>query len=333
MRAVFADRPLRAITILYTVTNALDHGLIVILDPLWAREAGRSAAFVGLVLSVAGGAAACSALAVAWLGARLPRQGAYLAGVLLSGRTRMIVLALDCPPTVVVAVYAIAGVGSGLFNPPLRAVIAEVAPTGLRGRVYALVDAISWVGLPFAGLLASTGVSAVGLPGTLWAFGMAYLLACCTRSGASPGTPPYRWSTRSPHHDASTNPAPQPRHHTALEHLTCPTSPPIATVRTSRRPPAVRRSPAGAASYVSSRRATSCLAAAIRSSVPATSAAALLGAGEGPDREDLHAANSHPLPCQHPTADNVAPALTTRSRADSHQPTLHSHEKGRRLRR
>jgi MFS family permease len=177
VRAVSADRPLRAITIMYVVTNALDHGLLVVCVPLWARETGRSAAFVGLVLSVAGGAAVCSALAVAWLGARLPRQAAYLVGVLISGPTRMIVLAMDCPPAVVVAVYVIAGIGSGLFNPPLRAVIAEVAPAALRGRVYALVDAISWVGLPFAGLLASTGISAGGLPGTLWVFGIAYLLA------------------------------------------------------------------------------------------------------------------------------------------------------------
>jgi MFS family permease len=159
------------------VVQLTDHGLLVVCVPLWARETGRSAAFVGLVLSVAGGAAVCSALAVAWLGARLPRQTAYLVGVLISGPTRMIVLAMDCPPAVVVAVYAIAGIGSGLFNPPLRAVIAEVAPAALRGRVYSLVDAISWVGLPFAGLLASTGISAGGLPGTLWVFGIAYLLA------------------------------------------------------------------------------------------------------------------------------------------------------------
>ncbi|GGN38137.1 MFS family permease [Actinoplanes campanulatus] len=177
VRVVFRDRPLRAITIMYIVTNCLDSGLIVILIPLWARENGHGATFAGLMLSAAGGAAVCSAIAAAWLGARLPRQTAYLVGVIISGPTRIIVLALDCPPTVIIVVYAIAGVGSGIFNPALRATIAEVAPAELRGRVFALVDALSWIGLPIAGLFATTAVSAVELTGTLWAFGIAYLLA------------------------------------------------------------------------------------------------------------------------------------------------------------
>ncbi|BEL12917.1 MFS transporter [Actinoplanes sichuanensis] len=177
VRVVFRDRPLRAITVMYVVTNCLDSGLIVILIPLWARENGHDPTFTGLLLSAAGGAAVCSAIAAAWLGARLPRQAAYLAGVIISGPTRIIVLAVDCPPAVIIAVYVIAGVGSGIFNPALRATIAEVAPAELRGRVFALVDALSWIGLPIAGLLAITAVNAATLTGTLWAFGIAYLLA------------------------------------------------------------------------------------------------------------------------------------------------------------
>jgi MFS family permease len=177
IRVVHRDRPLRAITIMYVATNCLDNGLVVMLIPLWAREGGHSAALAGLVLSAAGGAAVCSALAAAWLGAQLPRKTAYLTGVIISGPTRILVLALDCPPAVVIAVYTIAGIGSGIFNPVVRTVMAEVAPAGLRGRVYALIDAISWISIPFGGLLAAATVSAAGLTGTLWAFGIAYLLA------------------------------------------------------------------------------------------------------------------------------------------------------------
>jgi MFS family permease len=200
VRVVFRDRPLRAITIMYIVTNCLDSGLIVILIPLWARENGHSATFAGLLLSAAGGAAVCSAIAAAWLGTRLPRKAAYLAGVIISGPTRIIVLALDCPPTVIIAVYAIAGVGSGIFNPALRATIAEVAPAELRGRVFALVDALSWIGLPVAGLLATTAVNAVELTGTLWVFGIAYLLAVLY---------PARRITRHPARSVAAIPAPR----------------------------------------------------------------------------------------------------------------------------
>jgi MFS family permease len=116
-------------------------------------------------------------MAAAWLGDRLPRRTTYLTGVLISGPTRLIVLAIDCPPTLVLAVYALAGIGSGFFNPAVRSTMAEVAPTALRGRVFALVDALGRIGLPAAGLLTATSISAAGLTGTLWLFGTGYLLA------------------------------------------------------------------------------------------------------------------------------------------------------------
>jgi MFS family permease len=54
IRVVFRDRSLRAITVMYVATNCLDSGLLGILIPLWAREHGYSATFVGLMLSAVG---------------------------------------------------------------------------------------------------------------------------------------------------------------------------------------------------------------------------------------------------------------------------------------
>ncbi|MEU4422518.1 MFS transporter, partial [Actinoplanes sp. NPDC024001] len=170
-------RSLRALTVMFVVTNLLDQALIAVLLPVWARDGGHSAATVGLALSAAGAAAVCSALGTAWLGTRLPRRRTYLAAVIISGPTRLIVLALGWPPEAVIAVWLLAGLGSGVFNPLLETVQIEMTPAELRGRVLTLIGALAWVGIPVGGLLGAGLLTAVGLPAALWICGLAYLAA------------------------------------------------------------------------------------------------------------------------------------------------------------
>jgi MFS family permease len=170
-------RSLRALTSMFVLTNLLDQALISVLLPVWARSGGHSAAVVGLALSAAGAASVCSALGTAWLGTRLPRRATYLAAVIISGPTRIIVLALGWPAEAVIAVWVIAGLGSGVFNPLLETVQIEMTPAELRGRVLTLISALAWVGIPVGGLLGAAMLTSVGLPATLWLCGAAYLAA------------------------------------------------------------------------------------------------------------------------------------------------------------
>ncbi|WIM99483.1 MFS transporter [Actinoplanes oblitus] len=171
------SRPLRALTAMFVVTNLLDQALMAVLLPVWARAGGYGATVVGLALSTVGLASIASALASAGFGARLPRRATYLIGVLSSGPTRIVVLALGLPPQVVIAVYALAGIGSGLFNPLLETVQVELIPAPLRGRVQTLISAWAWAGIPVGGLLGAALLNAGGLDTALWICGLAYLVA------------------------------------------------------------------------------------------------------------------------------------------------------------
>jgi MFS family permease len=168
---------LRSLAVMFTVTNLLDQALISVLLPVWARTGGYSAAVIGLALSAAGAASVCSALLTAWIGARLPRRATYLAAVVVSGPTRLVVLALGWPPEAVIAVWVLAGVGSGLFNPILETVQVESVPAEMRGRVLTLINALAWAGIPLGGLTGAFLLTTAGLPAALLICGAAYLTA------------------------------------------------------------------------------------------------------------------------------------------------------------
>ncbi|WP_328472620.1 MFS transporter [Actinoplanes sp. NBC_00393] len=168
---------LRALAAMFLVTNLLDQALISILLPVWARTGGHSPAVVGIALSAAGATAVGTALLTAWLGTRLPRRTTYLIAVVISGPTRILVLALGWPPEAVVAVWAVAGLGSGVFNPLLEALQIESTPSVLRGRVLTLITALAWAGIPVGGLFGAGLLASAGLSTALWICGAAYLAA------------------------------------------------------------------------------------------------------------------------------------------------------------
>ncbi|WP_420790316.1 MFS transporter [Streptomyces sp. SPB074] len=107
---------------------------------------------------------------------RLRRRPVFFVGYFLAGAPRYLVLALDVPLWLVVAVFAVSGLGAGFLNPILGAVQIERVPRPLLGRVHGLVTALAWAGIPFGGLLAG-GLLGVGpLAAVLLLFGAVYLL-------------------------------------------------------------------------------------------------------------------------------------------------------------
>ncbi len=86
-------------------------------------------------------------------------------------------LALGLPPEAVIAVYALAGIGSGLFNPLLETLQVELIPAALRGRVQTLINAWAWAGIPIGGLFGAVLLNFGGLNTALWLCGLAYLAA------------------------------------------------------------------------------------------------------------------------------------------------------------
>jgi MFS family permease len=171
------DRTLVCLAVMFAITNWLDQALLILLFPLWARTHGHSPALVGAAISAAGTTAALTALATAYLGHKLPRRATYLWGALISGATRFAVLAAGFPSLVVIMVYAIAGLGSGLMNPLLDTVQLERMPAAVRGRALTLISAAAWIGIPAGAITAAALSAAIGLSGALWLCTAIYLAA------------------------------------------------------------------------------------------------------------------------------------------------------------
>ncbi|MCE7082695.1 MFS transporter [Streptomyces sp. ST2-7A] len=171
------DPLLLVIAALIAVINLLDSAMAAVLMPVWARESGNGPAALGLLVAVMGAGAIVGSLVITAVGHRLGRRLVFFAGLLTVGAPRFLVLALDAHFGVALAVFAVAGFGSGFLNPVLTAVIFERIPPHLLGRVGGLLDALAWIGIPFGGLLAGAAVTAFGWAPALAVAGGIYLAA------------------------------------------------------------------------------------------------------------------------------------------------------------
>ncbi|WP_239117769.1 MFS transporter [Paractinoplanes ferrugineus] len=172
-----SDTSLRAIVAMIVASNFIDQAFLTVLLPVWARDHGLGAELVGLAISAFATASVGTALLAAWIGNKLPRRHTYLIGFTISGVSRLVVLACGAPAPVVLAVFAVAGLGSGLVNPIISALTYERVPVALHGRVNTLITAWAWSGIPFGGLAGAAMLSAAGLTTSLWCCSFAYLVA------------------------------------------------------------------------------------------------------------------------------------------------------------
>jgi predicted MFS family arabinose efflux permease len=138
VRFVWTQRLLRALTLTVLVTNLIEAPFPVVMAVL-AREEYGSAADLGLMYGVFGGAALAGALAFGSIGHRLPRR---LTLVCCFATLPLVYLTLATLPSLPVALTALAlvGLAAGPLNPLLFTVTAEIVPTELRGRVLRLMD-------------------------------------------------------------------------------------------------------------------------------------------------------------------------------------------------
>ncbi|KJY25713.1 MFS transporter [Streptomyces sp. NRRL S-495] len=176
---------LLTVIVTVAVTNLLDAAFLTVLVPVWARETGGGPAAIGLTGSAWGIAAVAGSLIAAAVAHRLPRRTVFFVGFLLVGAPRFLVLAMDVPMGLVVAVFVASGFGGGFLNPILGAVQFERVPRHLLGRVNALGDSLAWAGIPLGGLLAGAAVSMAGLIPVLLACGGLYI-ATTALSGLRP---------------------------------------------------------------------------------------------------------------------------------------------------
>ena len=169
-RFVVRDPLMRLIVALVLVTNLLDAARASSMVPLYANDRLGGAAALGLLVAVMGGAALVGNVAFGFVAHRVPRRVMFAVCFAIAGGPPNAAFALGAPLPVLVATVALAGLAAGSLNPILGAVEFERVPEKMRGRVFGLINAGAWSGVPLGALLGGIAVDTVGFG---WAFGFA----------------------------------------------------------------------------------------------------------------------------------------------------------------
>ena len=174
------DRLLRAVVLVVVVTNLFDAASSAVLLPVYAdRELGGAVAF-GLLVGAMGGGALVGSLVFGVIGHRLPRRLTFTAAFTLAGGPVYFALAAGLPLPVLLVLKLLAGFCAGAINPLFAVVMLERIPAGLRARVFGLVNAGCWAGMPLGALLGGLAVDHLGMTATLLIVGTAYLFITLT---------------------------------------------------------------------------------------------------------------------------------------------------------
>jgi MFS family permease len=168
------DPVLVAIVVMVALTNLIDQANAVVLMPYWVHHNGYGVGILALLFASFSAASTVGAVLAAWLGERLPRFITYVVAFTIAGAPRYIVMAVDAPLTVILAVGMAGGLAAGFINPILGAVIYERIPRHLMGRVTALNTSLCWALIPFGGIVGGLAIAAVGISPALLLLGLAY---------------------------------------------------------------------------------------------------------------------------------------------------------------
>lgn len=126
------------------------------------------------MLAAFGGGALAGAIIYGAAGHHMPRRATFIGGFLLATMPWS-VLSFVPGFLVAVVILAIVGIVSGPLNPLIMTVFQEQTPADMRGRVFGLESALSWVTLPLGMVIAGVTLDHVDLRATLTMIAAGYL--------------------------------------------------------------------------------------------------------------------------------------------------------------
>lgn len=163
----------RLVIALVLLTNLLDAARSTTLLPLYAdRELGGAQA-LGLVAGTYGGAAFLGSVVFGYVAHRVPRRITFVVCFVIAGGPSLLAPALGLDLPWMLGASALSGLAAGALNPILGAVELERIPEHMRARVFGLLGAGSWAGIPLGGLLAGVAAQGFGVQAT---FGVVVVL-------------------------------------------------------------------------------------------------------------------------------------------------------------
>jgi predicted MFS family arabinose efflux permease len=172
-RWVMRDPLMKLIVGLVLITNLFDAARGSSLMPLYANDRLGGAATLGLLVAVMGGCALVGNVAFGFVAHRVPRRVTFAVCFAVAGGPSNAAFALGAPLPVLIAMTALSGLAAGALNPILGTVELERVPEQLRGRVFGLINAGAWAGIPFGALLGGIAADTIGLES---AFGIVAIL-------------------------------------------------------------------------------------------------------------------------------------------------------------
>lgn len=176
LRFVVHDRLLRAVVLLVVITNLFDSAKYSVLLPIYAdRKLGGALAF-GLLFGAMGGGALVGSLVFGMIGHRLPRRLTFAMSFIVAGGPVYFAYAGGVPLTALLILSVLSGFFSGALNPIIGVVKLERVPTGMRARVFGLINAGCWAAMPLGSLIAGFAVDHLSLTATLIIVGSCYLV-------------------------------------------------------------------------------------------------------------------------------------------------------------
>jgi MFS family permease len=177
LRFIVRDPLMRLIVGLVLITNLLDAARGSTLMPLYANDRLGGAAALGLLVAVMGGCALVGNVAFGFVAHRAPRRVTFAVCFALAGGPSSAAFALGAPLPVLIATTALSGLAAGAINPILGAVELERVPEYMRGRVFGLINAGAWAGVPFGALLGGIAADTIGLALAFGIIALVYTLA------------------------------------------------------------------------------------------------------------------------------------------------------------
>ena len=174
LRFIRRDPLILAIVIGVSVTNFLD-AMVTLIYPVYAERVFGSAFDLGVLMAASGAGAVASTIAFAAIGHRLPRRETYISCFVLSA---LMLFPLAMTPPLLVCVVAMVGkgIGAGPLNPILMTISQDRIPPDLRGRVFGVLTALSWIAIPAGRLGAGFLIEGIGLIPTLVTVTWAYVV-------------------------------------------------------------------------------------------------------------------------------------------------------------
>jgi len=177
---VIRDPLMRLIIALVLVTNLLDAARGSALLPLYANDRLGGAAALGLLVAVMGGCALLGNVIFGFVAHRVPRRVTFSLCFVLAGGPSSAAFAFGAPLPLLVAATALSGLAAGALNPILGTVELERVPEHMRGRVFGMINAGAWAGIPFGALLGGIAADTIGLALAFGLIAVLYTLATLT---------------------------------------------------------------------------------------------------------------------------------------------------------